>query len=180
MRCALFCVIVCSLAFAGCARDSQKKATLVPAGEKATVGSLVYSVVDTEIVPQLGENPASARTPQNRFYLVKVSVSNAGTEEAPVPAMTLVDDAGQTYTELADGANVPKWLGVIRKVGAAETEEGNVIFDAPAKHYRLKLTDDLEKDDVSVDIPLNFVHEQMKNLQTSPEAAPAEIKIPRK
>jgi hypothetical protein len=171
MRSALLCITLTSLVVTGCSRSSEKKASTTPSGEKAIIGPLAYSVVDTEIIPQLGEDPASARTPEHRFYLVKVSVSNSGSTDVPIPGMTLVDDAGQSYPELADGKNVPTWLGVVRKAESAKTELGNVVFDAPAKHYRMKLTDDLDEKDVFIDIPLNFVHEQMKDLQTVPNAS---------
>src|SRR5579862_2716212 len=112
-----------ALLAAGCSSLSKKQPIVVPAGEKATVGPLVYSVIDTEVVPQLGDDPNNIRTPQNRFYLVQMSVSNSSNSDVPIPDLTLVDDSGQQYAELADGTNVPDWLGVVRKVGAAQTEQ---------------------------------------------------------
>jgi hypothetical protein len=174
MRCAIFGIVLLSLGAMACSNSSRRQTTTYKTGEKAASGSLVYTVVDTEIMPQLGDDPSSARTPEHRFYLVNLAISNSGNAETPVPGMTLVDDSGQNYSELADGAKVPRWLGMVRKVGAAQTEAGNIVFDAPAKHYRLKLTDDLDEKDIFVDIPLSFVHEQMKNLQTVPNP-PQEI-----
>ena len=143
------------------------------------VGRLVYSVTDTEMAQQLGDDAATARTPQNRFYLVKVSISNSGSDEQPIPAMTLVDDTGQNYTELADGTNVTNWLGVVRKVGPTQTEQGVVVFDAPTKHYRLRLNDANDDKEIAIDVPLDFVREQLKSVQVAP-TAPAELSIPRK
>ncbi len=175
---AFFTICLFSLVLTGCSGVPKRESKTWSAGEKVSVGRLTYSVVDTEIVPQLGDDPATARNAQNRFYLIKVSVSNASNAELQIPAMTLIDDSGQMYNELADGTNVPQWLGVVRKVGAAQTDQGNVVFDAPAKHYRLKLTDETDEADVAVDIPLSYVHEQMKNLKTVPDAQPEPIKIP--
>jgi hypothetical protein len=105
----------------------------------------------------------------------------------PIPALTLVDDGGKTYSELGDGTNVPNWLGVIRKVGSGDTDLGNIVFDAPSKHYKLRLTDDLDASDISIDIPLSFVHEQMRDVTTTstdsaPVAAPdaPPLKSPKK
>jgi hypothetical protein len=167
------------LFFAGCSSTPAKKeAKIFPAGEKAQVGALVYSVVDTTFAPVLGEDPNNQRTPQNRFVIVQISVSNSGPTEQNIPAMTLVDDSGQQYSELADGTGVQRWLGVIRKVGGAQTEAGEILFDAPAKHYRLRLTDELDED-VSIDIPLSYIHEEMKDMKTTQEASPL-IDIPKK
>ncbi len=59
--------------------------------------------------------------------------------------MTLVDDTGHSYTELADGSNVPNWLGVVRNVAPTQTEQGYVVFDAPTRHYRLRLNDPVDE-----------------------------------
>jgi hypothetical protein len=181
MRSAIFSgILLLSLSLTGCSSfsSSKNKPVVYAAGDKATVGSLVYTVTDTERAQQLGDDPSTARTPQNRFYLIKVSVSNSGGDEQPIPAMTLVDDAGQNYTELADGTNVPKWLGVVRKVGPAQTEEGVVVFDAPARHYRLRLTDPFDEKEIAIDVPLDFVHEQ--TFQAPLASAPVQAPIPQK
>jgi hypothetical protein len=164
MRYALICCIpFLALAATGCSVFSSKNKPLVyAAGEKATIGPLVYSVTDTEVTQQLGNDPKSARSAQQRFYLVKVNVSNASTEDKPIPAMTLVDDDGQTYPELADGTGVANWLGVVRKVGPTQTEQGTVAFDAPTKHYRLRLNDPDDEKEIAIDIPITFVHEMGK------------------
>jgi hypothetical protein len=93
--------------------------------------------------------------------------------------MTLVDDTGHNYTELSDGANVPNWLGVVRNVGPAQTEQGFVVFDAPTKHYRLRLNDPVDENEIAIDVPLNFVHEQLKTVDTAPSATP-ELTIPKR
>jgi hypothetical protein len=153
--------------------SSKNQAILYAAGDKATVGPLVYNVTDTEVADKLGDDPNSERTPQDRFVLVRVSVSNSGPEEEPIPAMTLVDDGGHNYTELSDGAGVTNWLGVVRKVGPTQTETGVVVFDAPTKHYRLRLNDPLDEKEIAIDVPFNFIHEQLKNVDISPAESPA-------
>lgn len=171
-------VLISALLLAGCSSSSKKEAKIYGAGEKATVGPLIYSVVDTQFAPVLGEDPNNQRTPQNRFVMVQISVSNSGNAEANIPLMTLIDDSGKQYPELADGTFVPRWLGVIRKVGSAQTEAGDVVFDAPAQHYRLRLTEELD-DEVSVDIPLTYIHEEQRDLKTTQDATPM-IEIPKK
>ncbi len=128
----------------GCSSAGKKEAQVFPAGEKVTVGPLVYSVIDSQVLTQLGDDPSTARTPQNRFYVMTISVSNSSSEDTAIPGLTLVDDSGKEYPEAADGTNVPNWLGVVRKAGGAQTEQGNIVFDAPAQHYRLRLTDETD------------------------------------
>lgn len=176
-RLSLLFVSLLALFAADCSR-SKKESITFPAGEKATVGPLIYSVIDTQVLTQLpGDDPASVRTPQNRFYVVQLSVSNSGSSDMNIPGLTLVADSGQQYPELADGTNVPNWLGVLRKVGGAQTEQGTVVFDAPAQHYRLQLTDETDETQLSIDVPLNYVHEEMQ-LGATPERTAEPIKIP--
>src|SRR5665213_1954978 len=172
-RIAPFALLCSVLALAACSGAPVRASKTFPTGEKATVGKLVYSVVDTQIFTRLGEEP-NPRLPQNRFYVVQVSASNSGNEDASIPAMTLTDDAGKAYEELTDGTGVSRWLGVIRRVGANQTESGNIVFDAPASHYKLKLTDETDASDVYIDIPLSFAHEQMSmgTEDTAPELLP--------
>jgi len=172
------CVLISALLLAGCSSAPKKEARVYAAGEKATVGPLIYSIVDTQFAPVLGEDVNNQRTPQNRFVIVQISVSNSSTSDANIPLMTLIDDSGKQFPELADGTGVPRWLGVVRKVSSAQTEAGNVVFDAPAEHYRLRLTEELD-DEVSVDIPLSYIHEEQKDLKTTQDAPPM-IEIPKK
>jgi hypothetical protein len=152
------------LIMTGCGSSSGGRQTKIyQAGEKATVEKLTYAVIDTQIYPRLGDDPNNPRVPTNRFYAVQLAVSSGNSGEVPIPAMTLVGDDGKTYTELADGIGLAHWLGVIRHVAPAQTERGVVLFDAPAAHYKLKLTEELDAEDVFIDLPLNFVHEQMNN-----------------
>ncbi len=159
-----------ALLTAGCSRGTKKESQVFPAGEKVTVGPLVYSVIDSQVLTQLGDDASTARTPQNRFHVMTISVSNSSSEDAPIPGLTLVDDMGKEYPEAADGTNVPNWLGVVRKVAAAQTEQGNILFDAPAQHYRLRLTDETDPAEFSIDVPLTYVHEQMKEVPATPQA----------
>jgi hypothetical protein len=164
---------------AGCSTGKKKESQVFPAGEKVTVGSLVYSVIDSQVLTQLGDATA-VRTPRNRFYVMTISVSNSSSEEEAIPGLTLVDDAGKEYPEAADGTNVPNWLGVVRKAGGAQTEQGNILFDAPAQHYRLRLTDETDPTEFSIDIPLTYVHEQMREIPQTAQPGAQPFVVPQK
>lgn len=143
-----------------CSPTPGRQTKVYPSGEKAAVDKLTYAVIDTQIHTRLGEEP-NPRIPQNRFYVVQLAVSSGANTDTPIPTLTLVDDSGKSYTELADGAGLQHWLGVIRHVSPAQTERGEVLFDAPAAHYKLKLTDETDANDIYIDLPLNFLHETM-------------------
>jgi hypothetical protein len=124
-------------------------------GERVGAGSLVYNVFEDQWKPQLGEG-TEARVPKDRFFIVRLSVVNGGSTELMVPNVALVDDSGQTFAELPNGDGVPSWMGYLRKVKPAETLEGNIVFDAPPKHYRLRVSDENSQKTRDIDIPLNF------------------------
>lgn len=169
-----FFLLPAMFALTACSPTPVRQTKMYQSGEKAEFKKLTYSIVDAQIFTRLGDD-ASPRIPQNRFYVVQLSVSNGGNQATSIPALTLVDDNGKTYPELADGAGIPRWLGVIRNVDPAQTEAGQIIFDAPSAHYRLRLTDETDEDDVFVDMPLNFLHEQMNSspVSSSPDGAGA-------
>jgi len=179
MRSAFIAISLLSVAAAGCSRAQKPANILYAAGDKAIVGPLVYSVTDTEVAQQLGDDP-NPRTAQERFYLIRISVTNSSSDDQSIPTMTLVDDAGHSYTELSDGTGVTNWLGVVRKVRATQTEQGIVAFDAPTKHYRLRLNDALDENEISVDVSLNFVHERIKSVDTGTVAPATGLAIPEK
>ena len=144
--------VICLLT--GCTPSAPKIVTY-EMGNRVSVGHLVYTVFETQWLTQLGSG-ADVRIPEHRFFLVRLSVVNGGSTDLMVPALTLVDDAGQTYTELPNGDQVPEWTGYLRRVKPAETLQGNVVFDVPPKHYRLRITDESSQFARDIDLPLTF------------------------
>jgi hypothetical protein len=125
-------------------------------------------------MPQLGDD-AQPRVPKERFLLVQVAVTNSSNVDNPIPAIELVSDSGKTYDELADGTGVPNWLGIIRHVPAGLTERGEVLFDAPAAHYKLKFSDEAADTEVMVDLPLSYMHERMDDVNIPTADLPSEM-----
>lgn len=125
-------------------------------GERAQVGPLIYSVIDSQWMVSIGEG-ASQRVPKDRYLVVNLSVVNSGgKEDQNIPSFALIDDAGQTFNEIDDGSGVPHWLGTIRTVRPADSLEGNILFDAPPKHYKLKVSEEGQNRYAYIDLPLNF------------------------
>lgn len=145
------------LGLTSCAQRTAPARTF-PLGEKVTLGDLVYSAFETQWLTQIGQG-TEARVPQNRFLLVRVSVSNSGGEAIACPAMNIVDDSGNSYSEISDGQGVQQWIGYIRQINPADTMQGNLLFDAPPRHYKLRVTDQEGQRDALIDLPLEFTPE---------------------
>jgi hypothetical protein len=124
-------------------------------GEKVELGHINYQVFETQWMPQIGEG-AEARIPKQRYFLVRIAAINSGGADVMVPTMTIQDDSGTVYNELSDGTGVPEWAGYLRNVKPALAARGNIVFDAPPRHYKLKVTDESGERTALIDIPLNF------------------------
>jgi hypothetical protein len=135
--------------------DEAAPANVYQMGERVPVGHMIYTVFERQWMTQVGEG-VDARVPQNRFYLVRISAVNSGGANAIVPTISLVDDAGGSYSEIENGDGIAEFIGALREVAPAETLQGNLVFDVQPKHYKLKLTDEDGKQTALVDIPLSF------------------------
>src|SRR5438045_1261417 len=61
MRFLLFAVLAFLTAFTGCSSAAHKRDTKTfPAGDKVSVDHLTYSIIDTEIQPQLGDETSES------------------------------------------------------------------------------------------------------------------------
>jgi Domain of unknown function (DUF4352) len=169
-RSLLIALSACAFFLSSCGASKDKTVKVFDMGTRVEVGHLIYTVFETEWQPQIGAGD-TARVPKNRFFLIRLSAVNSGSEELDVPNVTLVDDQGGTVDELQDGEQVPQWIGFVRKVKPADSISGNVVFDAAPKHYRLRVTDEDEEKTAMVDIPLNF----NADLPPAAPAAPADF-----
>jgi len=157
--------IASPLAIVSCSREgSESEARINQAsktfkmGERAAVGLLTYNVLEATYFTQLG-NVGNYQIPDKRFLVIRLSITNGGAREAEVPLFRLVDDAGVEIQEVSDASYLPGWLGIIRKIGPTQTEEGRIVFDVPPRSYRLEITDGAEpgKEKLAfVEIPIEF------------------------
>jgi hypothetical protein len=152
-------VVLCGL-LGGCSAQKSSRSTpnLFRMGERVQAGALVYTVLDTEWLDQLGDSP-TPRLPHNHFLNVRISVTNSGTTTSGIPPLVLSDSHGKTYTELSDAEALPEWLGYIRSVKSAETLYGRALFDVPVGDYRLRVADDAEPENqktATIELPLQL------------------------
>jgi hypothetical protein len=151
-------LLVLGLCTTSC-RDSEAMPKQTPVatfsmGEKAQVGPLIYTVIDTKWEVSLGE-PPTPRIPARRFYILTVSTVNTASTPASIPSFTMVDDDGNSYQELGNGEGVQDWLGVARRVQPADSLKGTIVFDVPQKHLKLRVADEEDKF-AFVDIPFSL------------------------
>lgn len=127
-------------------------------GERVPVGQMTYNVVESAWKTQLGES-FQVRTPEQRFLLIKLSVTNGTGKDVSIPLLTLEAPDGQTYRELDNGEGVDNWFGLLRTISPGETQQGNIVFDVPLTSYKLRILDladpELQRY-VSVRIPLQL------------------------
>jgi hypothetical protein len=160
----LFTAVLVGLS--GCSNSAElrksEESIVVPAGERAVAGHLVYNVIDSQIFTQLGDESAP-RVPHDRFLTVNVTITNTSNVDNPIPAVELVSDSGKVYDELTDGTGAANWLGIVRHVGPGQTARGEVLFDAPAAHYKLRFSDESTNNEILADLPLSYAHEKLED-----------------
>ncbi|MGA2270239.1 MAG: hypothetical protein ABSH44_17340 [Bryobacteraceae bacterium] len=163
--------VFAALVLSACSKGGSYPVRSYSLGEKVGLGHIIYTVYETQWVPQFGEGP-SARVPQHRFFLVRMTAVNSGGDDVIVPNVTIENDMGASYPELQNGDGVPAWIGYLRRVKPAESAQGNLLFDVPPAHYKLRVTDEDGDHTAYIDIPLSFGAEVPTSEVPLPEKKP--------
>ena len=150
-----FASVAAALFLSACSEDKAYPVRTYSMGERVDLGHIVYTVFETQWLTQIGEGP-DARIPRNRFFLVRMSAANSLGTAVMVPSVSVEDDSGSSYPELSSDVGAPQWMGFLRNVKAAESTQGNVVFDAPPRHYKLRIADETGDRIAYIDIPLSF------------------------
>ena len=116
-------------------------------GQKVQVGKLFYQVIEAQWMTEV---QGAKQPPKNRILHLHLNVTNAGALEASLPFLRLIDGAGNEITELSDLEGNPRWLGMLRRMQPALTEDGFVYFDVPVGAYKLEVVDNTIADDEKV------------------------------
>jgi hypothetical protein len=147
--------VAAALWLAACSDEAHYPVRTYNMGERVDLGHIVYIVFETQWLTHVGESP-DAKIPQNRFFLVRMSVTNGQSSDLILPSVSVEDDAGHSYSEISTDVGAPQWIGFLRDVKPAESAQGNVVFDAPPRHYKLKVMDETGDRVAYIDIPLSF------------------------
>ena len=59
----------------------------------------------------------------------------------PLPFLKVVNSNGDTFTESENGVGVDNWMGLLRRISPAQSEDGWLLFDVPTNSYKLRVTD---------------------------------------
>jgi uncharacterized protein DUF4352 len=127
-------------------------------GELTTVGPVLYNVLETEWRTDLGST-GDAAIPENKFLLVRLSITNSGNHQIAVPLLSVDDPEGESHMELDEVKGVPDWLGLLRILEPASSIQGTIVFDVPSGDYQLRVTDcgDLESERTAlINMPLTI------------------------
>jgi hypothetical protein len=140
-----------------CGKNAAQSRATFRMGDQMQVGPLIYNVLETKWVSQLGDT-LRQRLPKHRFLLLRISVTNSGGKEASVPFLTLEDVKGQSYPEEQSGEGVDGWLGFLRTIQPAQTENGWLVFDVAPGSYNLRVSGETASGDeqsLLIHIPLS-------------------------
>ncbi len=147
------------LLLAGCGESVSTDSFVYKMGDKVPVGTMIYTVLEAEWRSELSGGEGLPQTPQNRFLLLKVSMTNSGGAQATIPLMTVEKLKKESTMEVSDVKNLPNWLGLVRLINPAQTDQGYVVFDVPPGAYKFRATDGKEPGSETtrlIDIPLSL------------------------
>jgi hypothetical protein len=155
---------VCLLCVAwGCSteppQEAAAKARAYALGQRVEVGQLIYTALEVQWVPQLGEGP-EARLPTHRFLIVRMIIGNSGSAALPVPPLTLIGVDGTSFNEVEDASPLQDWFGTVRRLEGVQSRQGSVVFDVPRGEYKLKVManpfDTGDENTAFIEIPPQF------------------------
>lgn len=126
-------------------------------GERVDVGGVVYTVLESEWRAAIGEG-AGAMIPKDRFLILRVTITNGAGQPANLPFLHL-EGAKQPdgVMEVDNAKGLAGWLGLVRIIPPAQTEEGKLVFDVPPASYKLRVSNGSGDNEVTrlVEIPYN-------------------------
>ena len=145
------------VAATSCSENSAMK-KMVPyrMGDRATTGAVTYVGLTADYRQDL---PGAKDALKNRYLVISLSITNVGGTEIMLPHTRLIKPDGTEIPELTDIEGFPQWLGLLRKISPASSEQGYVVFDVPVGAYKLQVSDggDPEKEQLAqIEIPANL------------------------
>ncbi len=135
---------------------SVKKAVSYRMGDRATAGAVTYVGLTADYRQDI---PGAKDPLKNRYLVIALSITNGGGTEVMLPHTRLIKPDGTEIPELTEIEGFPQWLGLLRKISPAATEQGYVVFDVPVGAYSLQVSDggDPEKEQLAqIEIPANL------------------------
>lgn len=136
-----FAILVALAALTSCSGNSPARVVRGDLGQKVKVENISYTVLAADWAEAVGEG-VNARIPDHRFLLLRISASNEGSKPEQMGSLRLIASDGKEYDEVAGGSGVGEWFGMARQLGAKDSRQGVVLFDAPKAVYQLQVADE--------------------------------------
>lgn len=108
-------------------------------GDRIELGGVVYTVQEADWETEI-QTGGGTRTPQHRFLVIRLTISNKSNKEVTLPLLNAVKGGAETL-ELSEGLGLDDWLGILRTLNPTETKTGRIVFDMPMGSYSLRITD---------------------------------------
>ena len=138
------------------AKKGSPNISAFPIGQRVEVGKLIYRVLEAEWKAEI---PGAKTPPKNRFLQLRLAITNSANQEISVPFLRLIDAHGQERLEFSDIETNARWLGSLRRLQPALTEDGLIYFDVPVGAYKLEVVDNSDSENEKaafVDIPASL------------------------
>ncbi len=139
-------------------RSTMKKTVAYRMGDRASIGSVTYVGLTADYRQEL---PGAKELMKNRYLVIALSITNGGGAEVILPHTRLIKPDGTEIAEVTEIDGFPQWLGLLRKVEPASTEQGYVVFDVPVGAYKLQVSSggDPENEQLAqIEIPANLAY----------------------
>src|SRR5688572_2913345 len=152
----LLSAITTVLIFQSSCNSGRSQVPTFAIGQKVQLGKILYQVLDAQ---WMAEVQGAKQPPKNRVLQLHLTITNNGAQEATLSFLRLIDRAGNETLEMAEIEGNPRWLGALRRLKPASTEEGFVYFDVPVGAYKLEVVDNSNPQDEQVayiDIPASL------------------------
>lgn len=123
-------------------------------GDRVDVKGVVYNVLEADWQPSIGDG-GDQKIPKHRFLVIRLAITNGTGAQVSVPFLSLEGGKGDPVMEVDEVKSLPGWLGIVRLVNPAQTEEGRIVFDVPPASYKLRVVAGVgdEEDSRLIDIP---------------------------
>ena len=108
-------------------------------GEKVDVGNVVYTVLEADWRAGIGEG-ANPMVPKDRFLVIRLAITNGTGAQISLPFLSIENRKKEPFMEVQEVRDLSQWMGLVRLIGPAQTEDGRIVFDVPQTDYFLRVT----------------------------------------
>ena len=113
-------------------------------GDTVTVGYWTYVCRGGRWTPAILTYGEQFQRADSAFLIIYLNAKNNDNSASTLPPVHLVDDQGREFDESSESIYLQSSFGLLKKLNPGVQSNGTLLFDAPAGHYRLKLSGGFE------------------------------------